>query len=251
MTDAKRWASIIIPALNEEDGVKMTIKRIPKSLIQRKLGYEVEILVVDGGSMDSTREIALKMGAKVIVEKRGGYGRACKSGFAEARGDILVTIDADNTYPAEYITNYIEELDEKNLDFITVNRFPGMEKGAMSFTRRIGNKMLTLATRAVYSVDIKDSQSGMWIMRKKFVSQVRLNSDDMSISEEIKIIAFRFFNAKELDGKYYSRTGTAKLKVIQDGLKNLKYLFDYKKKLQSAVISSSVGGEEKEIQPLG
>jgi dolichol-phosphate hexosyltransferase len=251
MIDAKRWASIIIPTLNEQSGIKKTIKSIPISLIENKLGYEVEILVVDGGSMDSTREIASKMGAQVIVEKRKGYGRACKSGFAAARGEILVTIDADNTYPAEYIANYIEELDEKNLDFITVNRFSGMEKGAMSFTRRVGNKILTLAMRALYSVDIKDSQSGMWIMRKKFISDVRLNSDDMSMSEEIKIIAFRFFNAKELDGKYYARTGTAKLKVIQDGLKNLKYLFDYKKKVRSAVISSSVGGEEKEIQLRG
>jgi dolichol-phosphate hexosyltransferase len=251
MTDTKRWASIIIPTLNEQNGIRLTIKSIPKSLIKSKLGYEVEILVVDGGSMDSTREIASKLGARVIVEKRKGYGRACKSGFDAARGEILVTIDADNTYPAEYITNYIEELDEKNLDFITVNRFSGMEKGAMSFTRRVGNKILTLATRALYSVDINDSQSGMWIMRKKFISQVRLNSDDMSMSEEIKIIAFRFFNAKELDGKYYARTGTAKLKVIQDGLQNLKYLFDYKKRVQSAVISSSVGGEEKEIQMRG
>src|SRR5919108_589095 len=119
MTDANRWASIIIPTLNEQSGITKTIKSIPISLIENKLGYEVEILVVDGGSMDSTREIASKMGAQVIVEKRKGYGRACKSGFAAARGEILVTIDADNTYPAEYIARYvlsasIEELDKKN-----------------------------------------------------------------------------------------------------------------------------------------
>ena len=53
-----------------------------------------------------------------------------------------------------------------------------------------------------------------------------------SMSEEIKIIAFRFFRSKELDGKYYSRTGTAKLKIIDDGWQNLRYLFDYKKKIK-------------------
>jgi glycosyltransferase involved in cell wall biosynthesis len=250
MEDARGLVSIIIPTLNEQNGIKLTIKSIPTSLIKSKLGYEVEILVVDGGSMDSTREIATKLGARVIVEKHKGYGRACKSGFAAARGEILVTVDADNTYPAEYIADYIEVLDEKNLDFITVNRFSGMEKGAMSLTRRVGNKILTLATRTLYSVDINDSQSGMWIMRKKFISRVRLNSDDMSMSEEIKIIAFRFFNALEVDGKYHARTGAAKLKVIQDGWKNLKFLFDYKKKIQSS-LTSSVGGEEEEIQLRG
>jgi dolichol-phosphate hexosyltransferase len=247
VSGAKRLISIIIPTLNEQSGIEKTIKSIPKSVIRDKLGYEVEIIIVDGDSIDSTREIASKMGARVIIEKRKGYGRACKSGFAAAKGEILVTVDADNTYPTESISNYIEELNDNNLEFISVNRFSGMEKGAMSFTRRVGNKVLTLIMRVLYSVDIRDSQSGMWIMKKSFISQIRLASDDMSMSEEIKIIAFRFFRSKELDGKYYSRTGTAKLKVIRDGWQNLRYLFDYKKKIGSAVIPSSSYTKEKEI----
>jgi dolichol-phosphate hexosyltransferase len=247
VSGAKRLISIIIPTLNEQSGIEKTIKSIPKSVIRDKLGYEVEIIIVDGYSIDSTREIASKMGARVIIEKRKGYGRACKSGFAAAKGEILVTVDADNTYPTESISNYIEELNDNNLEFISVNRFSGMEKGAMSFTRRVGNKVLTLIMRVLYSVDIRDSQSGMWIMKKSFISQIRLASDDMSMSEEIKIIAFRFFRSKELDGKYYSRTGTAKLKVIRDGWQNLRYLFDYKKKIGSAVIPSSSYTKEKEI----
>ena len=84
-----------------------------------------------------------------------------------AKGEILVTVDADNTYPTESISNYVEELNDNNLEFISVNRFSGMEKGAMSFTRRVGNKVLTLIMRVLYSVDIRDSQSGMWIMKKE------------------------------------------------------------------------------------
>ena len=248
MSATKRLISIIIPTLNEQSGIEKTIKSIPKSVIRDKLGYEVEIIIVDGDSVDSTREIAAKMGARVILEKRKGYGRACKSGFAAAKGEILVTVDADNTYPIESISNYIKELNDNNLEFISVNRFPDMEKGAMDFTRRVGNKLLTLLMRVLYSVDINDSQSGMWIMKKSFISQIRLVSDDMSMSEEIKIIAFRFFRSKELDGKYYSRTGTAKLKVIHDGWQNLRYLFDYKKKIGSAVIPSSSYTNEKEIR---
>jgi glycosyltransferase involved in cell wall biosynthesis len=247
----KRLLSVIIPTLNEQFGIKETIRSIPKSYINNKLGYEIEIIVVDGQSTDSTREIATALGARVIIEKRRGYGRACKSGFADAKGDILVTLDADNTYPAESIPTYIDELNDKNLEFITVNRFSHMEKGAMSTTRMIGNKVLTFLIRLLYSIDVKDSQSGMWAMKRSFISQIRLHSDDMSLSEEIKIIAFRFFRSAESDGKYYARAGTAKLKVIDDGWKNFKYLFQYKRKLASAVVRSSAYTSEKEISMKG
>ena len=239
--------SVIIPTLNEQSGIEKTVKSIPKSYLHNKLGYEVEVIVVDGESTDSTREIASRLGARVIIEKRRGYGRACKSGFANAKGDILVTVDADHTYPAESIPSYIEELNDKNLDFITVNRFSCIERGAMNLTRRVGNKILTTLMHVLYSVDIKDSQSGMWIMKRDFISRIRLSSDDMSMSEEIKIIAFRFFRSAEFDGKYYARTGTAKLKVIQDGWKNLKYLFQFKKKIGSAVLESPTYSGEKVV----
>jgi glycosyltransferase involved in cell wall biosynthesis len=247
----KRLLSVIIPTLNEQSGIEETISSIPTSYLITKLGYEIEIIVVDGQSTDSTREIAAKLGARVIIEKRRGYGRACKSGFADAKGDILVTLDADNTYPTESIPRYIEELNNKNLEFITVNRFSNMEKGAMSPTRMIGNRILTFAMRLLYSINVKDSQSGMWIMRRSFISQIILCSDDMSLSEEIKIIAFRFFRSAESDGNYYARAGTAKLKVIQDGWKNFKYLFQYKRKLESAVVGSSTNTSEKEISMKG
>jgi dolichol-phosphate hexosyltransferase len=236
---AKGLISIIIPTLNEQSGIEETINSIPKSAICNKLGYEVEIVVVDGQSTDSTREIARRMGARVVIEKRKGYGLACRSGFANAKGDILVTLDADNTYPAESIPTYIEELNDKNWEFITVNRFSCIEKGAMSLTRWVGNKILTLIMNFLYSINVKDSQSGMWIMKKSFISQIRLSSDYMSMSEEIKIIAFRFFRSTETDGKYYARTGAAKLKVIHDGWRNFKFLFQYKKRIGLALVESS------------
>jgi glycosyltransferase involved in cell wall biosynthesis len=158
--------SIIIPAFNEESGIKKTISSIPKTKIHEQ-GYYLEIFVIDGNSTDLTRDFALQVGAKVIVEKVKGYGRALKTGMDAASGNIIVTIDADGSYPAQLIPEYLQELDEKGLDFISVNRFSKMEKGAMSVMHRIGNKILSLAMRLLYSVDLKDSQSGMWIMKKK------------------------------------------------------------------------------------
>jgi glycosyltransferase involved in cell wall biosynthesis len=236
--------SVIIPTLNEQSGIEKTIASIPKSELQNKLGYELEVIVIDGESTDSTAEIAQKMGAKVIVEKRRGYGRALKSGFADAKGQIIVTIDADNTYPTGSIPEYIHELERGDYDFITINRFSSLEEGAMSFTRITGNKLLTLITRVIYSIDLKDSQSGMWIMKKDFACSIKMDSDGMSFSEEIKIIAFKFFRSKEIDGKYYSRTGDAKLRVLNDGWENLKFLFRFRKLIRSALVPLPVSGAE-------
>jgi glycosyltransferase involved in cell wall biosynthesis len=240
--------SIIIPTLNEQAGIERTLRNIPQSAIKETTGSDVEIIVVDGQSTDSTREIATRLGANVILEERKGYGRACKAGFAAAKGEILITIDADNTYPTECIPDYLRELQGGELDFITVNRFPLMERGAMSLTRRVGNKILTSALRLLYSLDIHDSQSGMWIMKREFVSQICLFSDDMSMSEEIKIVAFKFFKSKEINGRYSARCGSAKLKVFEDGLKNLKYLIDYRKKVGYSLLKSRTNAEEDRIK---
>lgn len=223
--------SIIIPTLNEEFGIKQTISAIPNEKLQ-KLGNEIEILVIDGNSTDLTRDVAAQMGAKVLNEKRTGYGRAYKTGLAAAKGDIIVTLDGDNTYPAQLIPQYIQKLNDKDVDFITINRFSEIEKGSISYMHRIGNKVLSLSMCLLYSVHIKDSQSGMWIMRKSFLDRINLQSDDMSMSEEIKIIAFKFFRALELDGKYYRRIGRPKLDTIRHGWMNLKYLFHYRKLLE-------------------
>lgn len=232
--------SIIIPTLNEQKGIEKTISSIPIRRIKDELGYETEILIVDGASEDSTRDLAISLGAKVIMENRKGYGRACKSGFIAAKGDIIVTIDADSTYPVEFIPEYIRELNQRDLDFVTINRFANMERGAMSLTRRVGNAILTYVMRSLYSIDINDSQSGMWIMKRAFISKIHLVSDDMSMSEEIKIIAFKLFKALELDGKYYHRAGKSNLKILQVGWRNLTYLFQYKQQIEFAITPSSI-----------
>lgn len=77
--------SIIIPSLNEEEGIEGVIHAIPKDELC-SMGFDVQILVVDGNSQDRTRELASKAGAEVIVEPRRGYGRAYKAGFAHATG---------------------------------------------------------------------------------------------------------------------------------------------------------------------
>ncbi|RLF67317.1 MAG: glycosyltransferase family 2 protein [Thermoplasmata archaeon] len=224
MKNQRKKVSIVIPALNEEEGIEKTIRSIPKEKLI-SMGYDVEVIVVDGGSKDRTREIASSLGAKVIIESRKGYGRAYKTGFKEASGDIIVTGDADGTYPFELIPELIRILEEEKLDFINTNRFEKMEKGSMSLLHKIGNKILTWTLRILFKIKIEDSQSGMWVFRKELLKKLNLTGDGMEFSEEIKIEAFMKGYAKEIGIPYKKRTGEKKLNSFRDGFRNLVFLF--------------------------
>jgi dolichol-phosphate hexosyltransferase len=234
MINRNTLVSIVLPTLNEEDGIINTLYSIPKSTLLDE-GYNLEVLVIDGNSTDNTATVAKQLGAKVIIENRKGYGRAYKTGFASAAGDIIVTLDADDTYPAELIPEYIAKLIKTGSDFITVNRFSKMEKNSMSLMHKIGNKILSITMNFLFSIKVHDSQSGMWIMKKSFLDKINLNSDDMCLSEEIKIIAFKFFKSLEVDGQYTERAGEPKLNTFSHGWLNFRYLFHYKKLIKSAL----------------
>jgi glycosyltransferase involved in cell wall biosynthesis len=244
----EKTISIIIPTLNEEKGIKETILSLPLIKL-REEGYDVEVLVVDADSKDMTRDIALALGSRVITEKRMGYGRAYKTGFSEARGKIIATLDADGTYPAELIPTYINQLNISGLDFITVNRFSRLEKDAMSNAHRLGNRILNLALSLLYFVKLNDSQSGMWILKKEFADKIVLRSDDMALSEEIKIIAFKYFRALEVTGKYSARIGEAKLATLGHGWKNLCFLFRYRSLLRNALKVPETEAKITSVQP--
>ncbi|MCJ2532735.1 MAG: glycosyltransferase family 2 protein, partial [Candidatus Thermoplasmatota archaeon] len=184
-----------------------------------------EILVVDTNSVDRTKEIATSLGAVVIDEPRRGYGRAYRTGFENAKGDFIATLDADMTYPATDLPGLVDMLDAEGLDFITTNRFARMEKGAMKTKHRVGNWVLSTATRLLFRVRVRDSQSGMWVFRRSVLDVVDLESLEMAMSEEIKIEAFRKARAKEVPITYRVRIGEVKLNSWRDGLGNLKFLF--------------------------
>ncbi len=224
--------SIVLPTLNEEEGIGDTIDSLRKKEFERR-GWEMEILVVDGNSTDRTRDIAREKGAKVIIEPRKGYGRAYKTGLKEAEGEIIVTGDADGTYPFDEAHEYIDILLNENLDFINTNRFAGLTHRSMSFKHFFGNLILSLTLRLLYGIKIKDSQSGMWVIRKSALSKIKPLEefhDGMPFSEEIKIEMFRNkkIRAKEIPSRLYERKGMAKIQTWGDGWENLKFLIKYR-----------------------
>ncbi|MEM3035608.1 MAG: glycosyltransferase family 2 protein, partial [Thermoplasmata archaeon] len=127
--------SIVIPTMNEEKSIGKVIERIKNSV-----KYDYEIIIVDS-STDNTPLIAESMGARVIKEKRKGYGRAYKTGFLNATGNIIATMDGDNTYPPEEINKGVEEI-LKGYDFISFERISLLPKDTMLKAHRLGNFIL-------------------------------------------------------------------------------------------------------------
>lgn len=212
------FITILIPTMNEEQSIGKVIERIKNSV---KNPYE--IVLIDN-SKDKTPEIAMAMGAKVITEKRKGYGRAYKTGFKNVKGNIVVTLDGDNTYPPEVIDSYVDYLLKNNLDFISCERISLLPKDSMSTAHKIGNFVLNIAFLVLFFKRLKDSQSGMWIFRSEIIKDLDLCSNGMAFSEELKLEAWTKFRAAELPIKYGLREGEKKLQTFKDGIKNLLYL---------------------------
>jgi len=211
--------TVLMPALNEEESIEKTIAMIPVDILQKR-GYDTEIMIVDGESTDKTVELSTALGVKVISSVRG-YGRQYKVGFEKASGEIIVTADSDCSYPMEEIPELINILLSEGLDFINTNRFARINRDSMMFLNKVGNKILTVATNLLFNFNLKDSQSGMWVIRRSFLDEIKLTGNGMSLSQEIKIRAYRNFNAREVDSSYRKRVGKVKLRMFVDGMDNL------------------------------
>ncbi len=211
--------SVVIPCFNEEDGIRSVIESMPP--------YVDEVVVVDNNSTDRTGEIARALGAVVVFQARKGYGAAYQAGLPAATGDVIATLDGDGTYPADEIGSLVEQLEDRKLDFISGSRFPLRNPAAMNFTNKVGNWVLTIATMLLWFRPLRDSQSGMWVFRRTVLPRLRLTSDGMPLSEEIKIEAIEKLGRgfAEIGIDYRPRIGEVKLQKWRDGWRNLSFLF--------------------------
>jgi len=211
--------SVVIPCYNEEDGIRHVYEGMPS--------YVDEVVVVDNNSTDRTAEVARSLGAKVVFQPRKGYGAAYQAGLPAATCDIIATLDGDGTYPADEISLLVDQLEDRKLDFISGARFPLRNPAAMNFTNKVGNLVLTIATGVLWFRPLRDSQSGMWVFRRSVLPRLKLTSDGMPLSEEIKIEAIEKLGPRfaELGIDYRPRIGEVKLQKWRDGWRNLSFLF--------------------------
>ena len=210
--------TVIIPCLNEEQGIEKVLRRMPDFVDQ--------VIVVDNGSTDRTSDVAHSLGAQVIREPVRGYGRSYKKGFASATSDLIVTLDGDHSYPPDAISYLLEAFLHLDVDFLNASRFPVRDRRAMSFKHKFGNWILSFAMSLLYFRWVRDSQSGMWVLRRSILKDMILESDGMAFSEEIKIEALRNRKIRftELAIMYSSRLGEIKLNPWRDGFYNLGFL---------------------------
>ncbi|HEY4705150.1 MAG TPA: glycosyltransferase family 2 protein [Thermoplasmata archaeon] len=215
--------SIVIPTRNEEASIGRVLDQVAAAMAGRG---SYEVLVVDTDSRDRTVETAQAKGARVIAEPRPGYGRAYKTGFAAARSDVIVTLDADLTYPADRIPEFVRLIEEEGADFVSGNRLAHLDEGVMSGMHRLGNRMLTTAARWLYRFPIQDSQSGMWGIRRSVLPRLELFHDGMAFSEELKLEAIRKgLRFQEVPIEYRSRIGEKKIRSVRDAAENMVWLF--------------------------
>jgi hypothetical protein len=210
--------TVIIPCLNEEAGIEQVLRAMPE--------YVDEIIVVDNGSTDRTAEVAASFGAKVIREELRGYGRAYRRGFSSATSDLIITLDGDHSYPVDGISYLLEAFLHLHVDFLNASRFPVHDSSSMSFKHKFGNLVLSLAMSILFFHWVRDSQSGMWVLRRSILREMKLEADGMAFSEEIKIEALRHPRIRfgEISILYSTRLGEKKLNPWRDGVQNLAFL---------------------------
>jgi glycosyltransferase involved in cell wall biosynthesis len=210
--------SVIIPTWNEARGIAYTLRTVP-ALVD-------EVVVVDGFSTDGTADIARTNGARVIPEIRRGYGRAFKTGFNAAKGDILVSADGDGTYPIGVLPDLLNAMLDRGIVFASCARFPLDDPNSMRSRNRIGNRAISAAASLLWLNPFEDVLSGMWAMRREAWVQLDCVSDSWNFSEEIKIRAREAFGSRfsEFHVRYAERLGETKLAPFRVGVENIAWL---------------------------
>jgi glycosyltransferase involved in cell wall biosynthesis len=161
-----------------------------------------------------------------VTELNRGYGRAYKKGFSIATGDIVITLDGDHSYPLDALSYLIEAFLQCKVGFLSGSRFPTVNPDAMSVKHRFGNRILSITMSILFLRWVSDSQSGMWVFRRDALAKMRLTSDGMAFSEEIKIEAIRNreIGFREISINYSQRIGEKKLQPWKDGMRNIAFL---------------------------
>lgn len=176
--------SVIIPSFNVEKSIQEVINRIPKE--------NYEIIVVDDGSKDNTGKIAKKSGAKIIThEINCGKGKAMRTGISNAKGEIIVFIDADLQHRPEDIPRLVEPIQNGRADITIGSRLIG-DISNMPIQRKITNFSSTALIRLFFGVKILDTQSGYRALKRDFLEKMNLESNRYNIETEVLAYVGKF-----------------------------------------------------------
>src|SRR5262249_52361415 len=182
--DEEVTLTILMPCLNEARTLPICIAKA-RSYIARQ-SFCSEIVIVDNGSNDGSREIAESLGARVIPVPQRGYGNALRAGIEGARGKFVIMGDSDASYDFGTLDDFVKEL-EAGHDLVVGNRFRGgIEGGAMPpLHRYFGNPLLTAIGRILYKSPVDDFYCGLRGFRREAILRLDLTSSGMEFALEM------------------------------------------------------------------
>ena len=219
--------SIVLPCLNEQDAIVSCIDNAISFL--RQVDLPGEIIVIDNGSTDKTKILALETGVLVLDEPVQGYGHALKKGLIACAGDIIFMMDCDGSYNLLDAKPFINLL-ATNYDFVIGSRLKGkIHKGAMPWSHLyIGVPALTRLLTFLINLDISDAHCGLRAIRRDAISRMKLSCGGMEFASEMLLEAAKAsLCVAEVPVSYMPRIGKSKLKTIQDGFRHLFLIISY------------------------
>jgi glycosyltransferase involved in cell wall biosynthesis len=216
--------SIVIPAYNEESGIQDIVERV-LSTSNDLAAVDVrllELIVVDDCSRDLTAQITSDMAEKceqlrlVRHSKNKGYGGALKTGFSQARGDLIGFLDADGTYPPEYFPQLCQAA-MNGKDLVVGSRMAGATS-EMPVTRRVGNLFFAGLLSLLGRQHITDSASGMRVFKRSVLERIYPLPDGLNLTPVMSTRAIHEgIPMAEVPIPYSERVGRSKLSVVRDG----------------------------------
>ena len=214
--------TVLLPVLDEAMNLEILLPAIHN--VARRLDVEYEILVVDGGSQDGSRETAEAHGARVLPQESPGYGGALRDGIASARGRYVVTMDSDLSHDPIIITQLMAA--RHRADVIVASRYIPGGSGEMPRLRYVLSRVLNTVFRVVLSISTHDVSSGFRIYRRDVFREVDITCRNFDVLEEILVKAIaRGYRLRELPFRYKPRgAGSSHARLFAFGKAYLRTL---------------------------
>src|SRR5438270_2782270 len=215
--------SVVIPCLNESENIEACVTAARRAL--DAMDVPGEVVVADNSSEDDSARIAERAGARVVVERRRGYGSAYLAGFGAARGRYIVMADADLTYDFKEIPRFVTALAE-GAEMVIGDRMDNIQPGAMPWLHRyVGNPILTGLLNLFFRTGINDAHCGMRALRRDVLPRLDLRTTGMEFASEMVIRASKEnLKIAEFPIEYRPRGGESKLSSFRDGWRHLRFL---------------------------
>ncbi|MCC7417060.1 MAG: glycosyltransferase family 2 protein [Acidobacteria bacterium] len=198
--------SVVVPVYNEARTIGAVIDRV------RAVPIRTELIVVDDGSTDGTREVLARESGRIdkllLQERNRGKGAAVRAGFAAASGDIVVIQDADLEYdPADY-PDLLQPFVKANADLVLGSRLTGAKpQRAYYYWHYVGNRLITLIARMLYNTTLSDIYTCYKAVRREHVAGLALRSDGFEFDAELLArLLKRDLVVYEVPISYYGRT---------------------------------------------